>query len=170
MFTDLAKARFSVRKFDGRPVPKKKLQLILEAGRVAPTAKNNQPQKVYVLESKEALEKINSVCSCIYGASTVLVVCYDKSLVWQNPLDESVNSGQIDCSIVLTHMMLEAQEQGVNSCWVCYFDPKEVSRALNLPENVVPVSIMPLGFGCEGVVPTPNHTNKRETEETIIRM
>ncbi len=170
MFSDLAKARFSVRKFDGRPVPKKKLQKILEAGRVAPTAKNNQPQKVYVLESKEAIEKINSVCSCIYGATTVLVVCYDKSLIWHNPLDEEVDSGQIDTSIVLTHMMLEAQEQGVNSCWVCYFNPKEVSQALNLPENVVPVSLMPLGFGCEDVVPSPNHTSIREAEETIIRM
>lgn len=170
MFSDLAKARFSVRKFDGRPVPKRKLQKILEAGRVAPTAKNNQPQKVYVLESKEAIEKINSVCSCIYGATTDLVVCYDKSLIWHNPLDAEVNSGQIDTSIVLTHMMLEAQEQGVNSCWVCYFNPKEVSQALNLPENVVPVSLMPLGFGCEDVVPSPNHTRIRDAEETIVRM
>ncbi|MCR5761399.1 MAG: nitroreductase family protein [Sphaerochaetaceae bacterium] len=170
MFSDLAKARFSVRKFDGRRVPKKKLQKILEAGRVAPTAKNNQPQKVYVLESKEAIEKINSVCSCIYGASTVLVVCYDKNLIWHNSLDEKVNSGQIDTSIVLTHMMLAAQEEGVNSCWVCYFNPKEVSQALNLPDNVVPVSLMPLGFACEGVVPSPNHTSIRDAEETIIRM
>ncbi|MCR4676234.1 MAG: nitroreductase family protein [Sphaerochaetaceae bacterium] len=169
-FTDLARARFSVRKFDGRPVPKKKLNAILEAGRVAPTAKNNQPQKVYVLQSREALEKINGVCKCIYGASTVLVVCYDSSLIWKNPIDEGVDSGRIDTSIVLTHMMLEAQNQGVNSCWVCFFNAKEVSEALNLPENIVPVSIMPLGFACEDVVPTPLHSQIRPEEETVIRM
>lgn len=166
-FYDLAQSRFSVRKFDGRHVKKSRLKAIIEASRVAPTAKNNQPQKIYVIQTEENLKKINSVCPCIYGASTVLLVCYDKDRVWKNPHDESINSGDIDTSIVLTHMMLQAQELGVNSCWVKYFDHKAVSEVFNLPENIVPVSIMPLGYACEDVVPSENHTSIRPIEETV---
>lgn len=169
-FYEMAKARFSVRHFDGRHVKKSKLNAILEAGRIAPTAKNNQPQKIYVLNSEESIEKINKVCKCIYGASTVLLVCYDKNLVWHNPFDETLDSGETDCAIVLTHMMLEAQNQGVNSVWVKFFDPEQVRKEFNLPENIVVADIMPLGYGCEDVVPSENHTSVRPENETIIKL
>lgn len=169
-FYEMAKARFSVRHFDGRHVKKSKLNAILEAGRIAPTAKNNQPQKIYVLNSDESIEKINKVCKCIYGASTVLLVCYDKDLVWINPFDEKLNSGETDCAIVLTHMMLEAQNQGVNSVWVKFFDPEEVRKEFNLPENIVVADIMPLGYGCEDAIPSENHSSIRAEEETIIKL
>ena len=85
-FMKLAKERFSVRKFMDKPVEQEKLDVILEAGRVAPTAHNNQPQKIYVLQSEEALAKINGLCRCIFGAKTVLMITNDKNLEWQNPL------------------------------------------------------------------------------------
>ena len=169
-FYEMAKARFSVRHFDGRHVKKSKLNAILETGRIAPTAKNIQPQKIYVLETEQAIEKINKVCKCIYGASTVLLVCYDKNAVWVNPFNPNLNSGETDCAIVLTHMMLEAQNQGVNSVWVKFFDPEEVRKEFNLPENIVPADIMPLGYGCEDAVPSENHTAVRPIEETIIKL
>ena len=169
-FYEMAKARYSVRHFDGRHVKKSKLNAILEAGRIAPTAKNYQPQKIYVLESDQAIEKINSVCKCIYGASTVLLVCYDKNIVWKNPFDESLNSGETDCAIVLTHMMLEAQNQGVNSVWVKFFDPEAVKKAFELPDNLVVADIMPLGYGCEDALPSENHSSVRKADETIIKI
>ena len=77
-FLNLAKERYSVRKFTDKPIEKDKLEKILEAAKVAPTAKNLQPVKIYVLQSEEALEKINSLTRCIFGAKTVFLIAYDK--------------------------------------------------------------------------------------------
>ena len=111
-FSELVKNRYSVRSFEPKEIEPDKLNAVLEAGRAAPTAKNNQPQKIYVVKSEAALEKLNSVCRCIFGAKTVLAVGYDKNLDWQNPLMPPYHSGETDAAIVCTHMMLAAAEQG----------------------------------------------------------
>ena len=152
-FMELAKARYSVRKFTDAPIEKEKLDKILEAGRVAPTAANLQPQRIYVLQSEDALTKINAVCRCIYGAKTVLLFAYDETADWKNPKQEGVHSGQQDVSIVATHMMLEAWEQGVASCWVNAFSNEELERAFDLPEHERVVLLMPLGYAAEGAKP-----------------
>ena len=73
-FTKLIAERYSCKKFDGRPVEKDQLAAILEAGRLAPTAKNLQEQRVYVMQSEAALAKVDEITPCRYGSSTVLVV------------------------------------------------------------------------------------------------
>ena len=79
-FMDLAKARFSTRKFTDQPVEDEKLAKILEAGNVAPTAKNQQPQKIYVIRSQEKLDQLNDLTHCIYGAKTDAAVrAFQKS-------------------------------------------------------------------------------------------
>ena len=85
-FQELAHARYSVRSFQDRPIAEEHLNLILEAGRVAPTACNFQPQKIYVAKSAEAREKLASVCRCTFGAPVILVVCYDRERDWKNKL------------------------------------------------------------------------------------
>ena len=92
-FMDLAKARFSTRKFTTQPVEDEKLAQILEAGKLAPTAKNQQPQKIYIIRSREKLDRLNQLTRCIYGAGTVLLVAYDDNLDWDNPMEEHVSSG-----------------------------------------------------------------------------
>lgn len=169
-FYQLAKARYSVRKFDGRHVKKSKLNAIMEAGRIAPTAKNLQALKIYVIESDEALEKINQCSPCIYGSKTVLMVCYDKDKIWTNSFDSSINSGHIDSAIVLTHMMLEAQSQGVNSCWVQFFDPAKAHELFNLPQNIIVTSLMPLGYATEDFMPSANHESKKELSELFEKI
>ena len=169
-FYQLAKARFSVRSFDGKRVKKNRLNAILESGRIAPTAKNLQPQVIYVIESDEGIEKINRTSPCIYGSKTVLVICYDKNRVYCDPQNPDDNSGQIDCSIVMTHMLLEAQNQGVNSCIVKYFDKQKLKEEFELPDNIVPVLLLPLGYATEDVVPGPNHNSRLETGKTVIRI
>ena len=126
-FLQLAKARFSVRYYAKTPVEQEKIDAILEAARVAPTAKNLQPFHIYVLKSQDALAKINRLSRCAYEAPVVFIVCYDRSKAWQSPFDAGDNSGVMDTSIVGTHMMLEATAQGLGSCWVKFFDPKEVA-------------------------------------------
>ena len=115
-FLELAESRFSVRRFEKTAVEQEKIDAILRAAQLAPTAKNLQPQKIYVLKSEEAIKKINEVTSRAYQAPLVFVVCYDKNIAWTNPLDNNASSGEMDATIVGTHMMLEAAEQGLGSC------------------------------------------------------
>ena len=117
-FMELARERYSVRKYDPRPVEGEKLDRILEAGALAPSAKNQQPQHVYVLESPAAIEKIRGITRCAFDAPVVLLVCGDRDAAWTNPFNGR-NSAEMDCSILATHMMLEAQAQGLGTCWVC---------------------------------------------------
>lgn len=114
-FTEVIKSRYSCKKFDGRPVKKEALDEILEAGRLAPTAKNLQEQRIYILQSEEALAKFDKLTPCRYGAPTVVIVAFDKTNVFTYP-GEKRDSGIEDASIVATHMMLAAQNAGVSSC------------------------------------------------------
>lgn len=84
-FKEVVKNRYACKKFDGRKVEKEKLDAILEAGRLAPTAKNLQEQHIYVAQSDEGLAKIDKVTPCRYGAATVLVVAFDKNNVFAYP-------------------------------------------------------------------------------------
>ncbi len=166
-FLDLAKERFSVRSFKPQMIEEEKLIAILEAGRVAPTACNKQPQKIYVVKSAESREKLASVCRFTFDAPVVLVVCYDKERSWQNDLMPGYESGETDASIVCTHMMLEAWEQGIGSCWVAWFNADEVKAALSLPENVRVCALLPIGYAADGVAPTKLHAKIRDFDDTI---
>lgn len=166
-FLELARARFSTRKFSGRPVEEEKLREIIEAGRVAPTAKNSQPQKVYVIKSPEALARINEVSACIYGAPQVLMVAYDKKRAAENDLNPGLTYAEQDCAIVMTHMMLEAFDLGVDSCWVGRFDRNLAAEKMGLPEDEVPVALLPFGYRAEGEGPSPRHSDIRPESETV---
>ena len=91
-FLELAKARYSVRKFSSRPVEQEKLDRIIEAAMIAPTGKNNQAWRCYVLRSDEAMEKINGLSRCIFGAPMVLLFTYDTQEEWHSPLEEGIHS------------------------------------------------------------------------------
>ena len=88
VFMDLARRRYAVREYAQTPVEQAKLDSILEAGRLAPTAKNVQPQHIYVLQSPEAIAKINELTRCAYGAPVVFLVCYDTELAWTERVPE----------------------------------------------------------------------------------
>ena len=166
-FLELAKERYSVRKFTDRAIEPEKLEQILEAGNVAPTAVNFQPQRIYVLQSEEALAKANAVCSCIYGAKTVLLFAYDETEDWKNPKQADVHSGQQDVSIVATHVMLEAWNLGVGSCWVNLFPNAELEKTFHLPEHERAVLLMPLGYAEEGAAPSPRHGEVKPIADTV---
>lgn len=165
-FLELVKKRYSCKSYGSRPVEEEKLLRILEAGRLAPTAKNSQEQRVYVIQSEEGLNKIDELTSCRYGALTVLLVCYDKSGAYMYPGDKK-DSGAEDASIVATHMMLAASSEGIDSCWVNRFDPESAIKLLGLPENEEPVMLLDLGYAAEGAGPLPNHESRKEIRETV---
>lgn len=165
-FTELIKERYSCKKFDGRKVEKEQLAAILEAGRLAPTAKNLQEQRVYVVESQEGLAMIDKITPCRYGASTVLVVAYDKNNVFTYPGGKR-NSGVEDATIVATHMMLAAKAAGVESCWINFFDPENAAKEMNLPENEEVLMLLDLGYAGEGGIPLANHGKRKDLSETV---
>jgi nitroreductase len=169
-FQELAKARYSVRAYKDTPIEEEKLKLILEAGRIAPTACNNQPQKIYVAKSEEARKKLASVSRRTFDAPVILVVCYDRDRNWKNPLMPGYESGETDAAIVCTHMMLQAAELGIGSCWVGMFNAQQVSEALGLPENVTVSALLPMGYAAENAQPAPLHSQYREFADTIVEI
>lgn len=165
-FAEVVKNRYSCKKYDGKQISTEQLDAVLQAGRLAPTAKNLQGQRIYVVQSAEGLAKIDELTPCRYGAPTVLVVAFDKNSVFVYPGEEA-NSGVEDASIVATHMMLAATNTGVDSCWLNFFDPAAVAKAFDLPENEQVLMLLDLGFAAEGFAPLPNHTSRKPLEETV---
>ncbi len=165
-FKDVVKNRYSCKKYSDRQVEKEKLTAILEAGRLAPTARNLQEQHIYVLQSAQALAKIDAATPCRYGAPTVLVVAFDKNNVYTYP-GEKHDSGAEDAAIVATHMILAAADEGVDSCWLNRFDPELLAQSLALPENEEILMLMDLGYGAPDAGPLPNHGSRKPLEETV---
>ena len=172
-FMELAKDRYSERKFDSRPVEQDKIDRILEAGRIAPTACNYQPQRVYVIRSEEALRKARTMRVSHYNAPLMLLVCYDKNVVWHNPADrkyEDYNSGEQDATIAATTMMYEAQELGIHSVWLRGFDSVAVAETFDLPENIVPVMMFAMGYPAEDSKPNPWHFKRNSVGQMVTEV
>lgn len=165
-FKDVIQNRYSCKKYSDRPLEPEKLEAILKAGRLAPTAKNLQEQRIYVLRSTEALSKVDAVTPCRYGAGTVLAVAFDRNTVFTYPGGKR-DSGVEDATIVATHMILAAADAGVDSCWINFFDPDQLAASLDLPENEEVLMLMDLGYAAEGAGPLPNHENRKPLEETV---
>ena len=168
-FKEVIKKRYSCKKYSDRQVEKEKLTAILEAGRVAPTAKNLQEQHVYVLQSADVLAKIDTVTPCRYGAPTVLVVAFDRNNVFTYPGGKH-DSGVEDATIVATHLILAAADEGVDSCWINFLDPEKLADVLGLPENEEVLMVLDLGYAAEGAGPLPNHSSRKALSETVTYM
>lgn len=166
-FNSLAKSRYSVRSFSDRKVEDEKLQKILEAAQVAPTACNNQPQRLYVVQSAEALAKLNAATRFIFGAGTVIVFTSKVSEEWKNPFTDQYHTGEIDVSIVCTHAMLQAWELGIGSCWVGYYDPEKIRAALGIPADEKIIALLPLGYPAEDCKPAGKHYENKPLEKTV---
>ncbi len=165
-FKEVIRRRYSCRAFSGRQVEPEKLAAILEAGRLAPTAKNLQEQHVVVVQSAEGHAKIDAVSRCRFGAPTVLVVAFDRNNVFTYPGGKR-DSGIEDATIVATHMILAAADEGVDSCWVNYLDPEKMAEALGLPENEEVLMLMDLGYAAEEAAPSANHARRKPLAETV---
>ncbi len=165
-FLQLAADRYSVRSFSDHPIEPEKMEKILKAGQLAPTAVNFQPQKIYILKSKNAIKKIRSLTRFAYDAPVVLLLCADISRVWKSPVEQGYDTGEMDVSIVCTYMMLEAWELGIGSVWVRGFDTRQVAKAFDLPENIKPICLLPIGYPSETSVPyTKWHNTFRPLNE-----
>jgi len=166
-FLDLAKSRYSVRKYEDRAVEAEKLTAILEAGRIAPTAANQQPCIFLVLNNGDSIEKLCKACSP-HGAPLAIVICAEKTTAWVRPFDKA-NMSEIDTTIAADHMMMCAQDLGLSSCWITYFDPKIVRKEFKIPDNVVPVNILAIGYGADEPQSPDRFTQTRKPLDTMVR-
>lgn len=169
-FLSLAKNRYSERYFDSKPIEQEKLDRILEAGRVVPTACNYQPQRFYLIRSDEALRKVKTVTNFHYNAPMMILVCYDINKVWTINGDryyESYNSGEQDASIAATTMMYEAEELGVHTIWIRGFDSKTVVDTFGLPKNMIPVMLLGLGYPNERAKANAWHYKRNPIESFV---
>lgn len=165
-FLKLASERYSVCKFTGKAVEQDVLDKILKAGCLAPTACNRQPQRILVIDGQEGMEKLRRCTQCHFNAPAALLVCYDKDACWKREYDGKT-SGDIDASIVATHMMLEAAALGVGTTWVMYFMPEAVRAAFGIPESVEPVALLVMGYPAPDAKPFPGHSQFRPMEEIV---
>lgn len=162
-FLELARERWSVRRFAPEQVSQEHMEKILEAGRMAPSACNYQPQRIFVLQSDEAIAKIRSFTHWAFNAPTVLMVCADVRESWKNV--DGHDSAEVDAAIALTHIMMEAWELGVGTTWVRGFDANALSREFDLPDYLKPVALMPMGYPAPGTKPSNWHWRRKASED-----
>lgn len=162
----LLSLRYAVRRFDTRPVEQKKLDKILEAGRLAPTAKDNQSWRVLVIRSKAALEQLKSCTPCHYNAPLALLVCGKPDTEYVRKEGEQ-GSAPIDVAIATTHMMLMATDLGIGTCWVMNFNPYKIRAAFHIPDDLVPTALLVCGYPREDSVISPRHTQRLPIEELV---
>ncbi|MGP1575736.1 nitroreductase family protein [Selenomonas sp.] len=158
-FLDLAKKRYSCRKISARPVEDEKLQKILEAGDLAPTAHNNQPFHIWLLESAEAMQKVSQTTSFIFGAPVAFVVGSKAESAWVRPFDKK-NFADVDASIAATHIMLAIEDLGLGTTWVAHFDAPKLKELFPEMADYELVAIFPVGYPAEDAAPSPRHTER----------
>ena len=159
-FEKVIKTRTAVRKFKTDKLTKEQIDKILYAGLLAPTAKNNQPQRIYVVTKDEDLAKLDQASPCRYNAPAVLIVCSNKNEAFSL---NNHSTYEIDASIVATHMMLEATNLGIGSIWVDMFDRDKIKELFNIEEE--PVCLMPIGYKQDDYIESINHNNRKPLEE-----
>ena len=163
-FQEVIKNRFAVRKFSDRVVEQEKIDAILEAWRLAPTAKNIQPIKIYVVKSEEWLAKIDKASRCRYWAPVVLLVCGDKETAFEL---NGHSTYEVDASIVATHMMLEATNQWLGNIWIDLFDRDVIREEFDISENLQPVCLLPMGYQTEDCPVSPLHYARKNLNEIV---
>ena len=163
-FDKVIRERQSTRKFKEEKVSDELINKILEAGVIAPTAKNIQPEIIYVVKSEEGLKKMDDVSPCRYKAPQVLIVCGDKDKAFQKN-GESIY--YMDACIVGTHMMLEATNVGVDNIWIEMFDTDKLIDGLSIPEGLIPVLMLPIGYKAKLCPPSPLHKIRKNIDKIV---
>ena len=166
-FLQLAKNRFSVRKYKPNPVQEEDLLYVLEAGRIAPSAVNYQPWHFLVIKEKENLQKVHTLYhrEWFREAPVVIIILADHNQSWKRA-DEK-DHADIDAAIAADHMTLAATDKGLGTCWVCNFDKQKTIDMLNLPEHLEPVVFLPLGYPDQETDINRHETKRKPLKEIV---
>ena len=165
-FLELARERFSCRKFNEKQVEPEKIEKIIQTALLAPTALNKQPFKIFRINTVENIEKLKRTTPFTYGAKEFLIVgAYEKGAYVRN--FDNKNFAQIDASIVATHMMLEIQDLGLGTVWVGHFDEKILKSEFPVLNEYSIVAIFPIGYPADNVEISAFHYNSKSKEEIL---
>ena len=161
-YFDCIEKRFSCRNFKDDKIDRELLNKVLEAGRLSPTACNFQPERIFVCESKEVLDKLAEATRYTFGAKTILVICHKKSESWHRGND-GADHGKVDSTIVATQMVLAATALGLGTCYVCSFKEALVKNALEIDDDYEVDIILPIGYPSE----VRHHNTRKELKEIV---
>ena len=165
-FLKLTESRFSIRQFLDKPVEQEKIDALLRVAQVSPTAENKQPQKIYIINKEEDRKKLKTVSKYTFNAPMYFIVCCDKNKAWKQKNEDYIST-EIDGSIVTTHIILEAFDLGLGSVVVRNFETENLKKLFNIPENMVPISLLPIGYPKEGVKPSKLHFTKNDIKDMV---
>ena len=157
------RSRRSVRKYQPRDIEAEKLQQVLEAGRLAPSANNRQLWKFIVVRDAQIRQKLVKACcdqAFIAQAPIVIIICATDA---ERRMRSGMRVAAVDPTIATDHMTLAATSLGLGTCWIGAFHPQEVATVANLPADVVPIHVLPLGYPDESPPPRP-----RKSPEEVI--
>ena len=165
-FLEIAKSRYSVRSYTDRKVEPEKLEKILYAAHVAPTAANRQPVRLIVVQEDEGLSKVGKAAN-IYGAPLAVIICAELDRAWTRSFDGK-QSTDIDASILTDHMMLEATELGLGSVWICHFKPDVIRQEFELPDTLEPINILAIGYADGDPADSERHAESRIPLDELV--
>lgn len=166
-FLDLARRRCTTRGFTDKAVEDEKLNYILEAGRIAPTACNRQPQRIIVVREPDNIQKVRKAYKT-FGSFCVMIVCRDTRNSLIRPFDNKC-SGDLDIGIITDHMMLAAREVGIGSVMVGLFDPHIIRKEFDIPDYIEPTALLILGYPENGFRDENRHLQDRKSlKETVM--
>ena len=165
-FLELAKSRCTTRGFTAQEIAKDDINAILSAGRVAPTACNQQPQRIIVVQQSENIAKVKKAYKT-FGSPCVLIVCRDRRNELIRPYDNKC-SGDLDIGIICDHMMLAARERNIGSVMVGLFDPEIIKKEFSIPEYIEPTALLFLGYPDSGFLSPNRHITERKPLTDIV--
>lgn len=145
-FRDLITKRYSVRAYESQQVEDEKLEQVLDAARLAPTASNRQPFQFIVIHTAGRESELRRIyrSEWFWKAPIVICACALPSQAWSRM--DNKNYGDVDVTIAMDHLILAATELGLGTCWIAAFDPTAAREVLALPDGVEPVAFTPLGY------------------------
>ena len=155
--------RRSIRKYNDKSVEKEKVQKILEAARLAPSAMNRQPYKILVVSKKEILSKINSACNQKWKAPIMLVMVSIPKEAWFR--DDGEEYWKADAAVAMHQISLAAYAEGLGTCWIAAFEEKDIRKILEIDSDLRVVFLSPLGYPAENKGPI----TKRKEIDTLVR-
>jgi nitroreductase len=163
-FTELIRNRYSVRAYQSKPVEEEKLNIILEAARLAPTATNNQPFQLIIIHTKGREEELSKIYRKDWFVQAPIILCAVgvPSRGWVRSQDKR-RYLDVDVAIVMDHVILEATNHGLGTCWIAAFNAQAAKEILHLPDEVEPLIFTPLGYAAD----QPKEKERKSLEELV---
>lgn len=165
-FLELAKERYSCRKFSERPVETELVEKIIDAAIFAPTAVNTQSFKIFVMASDEAKENLKKTTNYMFGAPNFIVLGARNNGSWTRSFDKR-NFSDVDAAIVGTHIMMEISDLGLATTWVGYFDAPQLKEIYPQMQDYDLIALFPFGYAAEDARPAAGHQKRKSREELV---